>query len=816
MHTRSFLLLLLAGSAAGQDAWSTFRNGPQNRGRTPVELSRAAEQRGREPWSFATKGLIWSTPVVDARGNVYVGSSDKVFYALDPGGKLRWKYTLPDAGDAVIDSAAALTTDGLVVVPGGDGALHALDRETGALRWRFLAHHAGDHEAGLVVNSFEGNVSVGPDGNIYAGSDNAHLYSLDPAGKERWSFGTGMMIWSAPAFSPDGAWLAFGSLDREVYVLEAATGRKLASFGGGGEFKSSPAIDDAGRIYIGCSDGKVRCLERSGDRLRARWTHATGGEVYGSPALAEGRVVIGSHDGFVHCLDAATGELRWKYGTYARISASPLVTADGVVVIGTKAGRLYAIHLATGRRIWSFQVAPGARKVNLDSSPAMGPEGRIHVGSYDGRLYSVPIEWPLRRTDDPRVSFDPNDDRPDFGGPVPEDGATLRIVAADGTLCERAPAPIGPHAPLVLRIVGHRDGRFLPAAAIGAWGLRVETDPPAPVRVQVGSDSYHLTVFPADGWQPGTRYALTVRGRWFQRSGPLLDALKWFIPRFEARLAFETGPARPLPTPAEGTLLRYSVRDMYLAQPEVLDTLVPAAMDGQAFLVSAPLVDRERGRIGLVALPGYPQPDGSVALRAAPEKVFALNGSLSGDAIQVTGAFTLAAMGGEIPLDPVRIGARLSETALEEGWLHGTACLLSVRGNGAAYTGLSWSAMDDMADPRLRLQAIGTMGGKRLTPLGVPVRVASREVQGERVRATLEAKSALEGAHLLVAVSIDDERGTIALACAVEVPPTLAGGKVSLELPVVAGSRVVLLWDGEAIPGAESAQPELGITDRMR
>ncbi|MBI3891833.1 MAG: PQQ-like beta-propeller repeat protein [Candidatus Wallbacteria bacterium] len=183
-------------------------------------------------WSARTKGLIWGTPVIDADGNVFVGSADKVLYALTPDGRMRWTYTLPAAGDSLIDSAATLTPNGLLVVPGGDGHLHALNRKTGELVWRFAAHHTDDHEGGVVVNSFEGNATMGPDGNLYAGSDNGYLYCLGLDGKEHWSFKTNMKIWSAPTFDPRGRWLTFGSLDRSVYVVERETGKGIASFKG--------------------------------------------------------------------------------------------------------------------------------------------------------------------------------------------------------------------------------------------------------------------------------------------------------------------------------------------------------------------------------------------------------------------------------------------------------------------------------------------------------------------------------------------------------------------------------------------------------
>lgn len=761
----------VAPTALEAAAWPVFRGGPQNTGRTPLRVRDFEGQAAtRPPSKVETGGLIWGTPVSDAAGNVYVGSADKVFYALDPQGQLRWTYTLPDAGDALIDSAAALAPGNLVVVPGGDGRLHALDRDSGAVAWVFAAHHADDHEGGETVNSFEGNVVVGPDGNIYAGSDNGWMYSLTPAGEERWAFETGMMIWSAAAFSPEGDWMAFGSLDRKLYVLDPSTGALRAKFGFAGEVKSSPAVDEAGRIYIGSSDFSVRCLELTdglvyGERLKQRWRFDTRGEVYGSPALADGKVVIGSHDGYVYCL-TRDGELVWKYGVHARISASPLVTADGVVFVGAKNGAMYALDLATGERRWSFKAAPGHRKVNLDSSPALSSTGVLHVGSYDGHIYRIPVEYPGRNGGDPRVSLDPGPSLPDFGGEVPVDGGTLRVVDATGAM---APAPaglVGPEQPLALTIVGHDEGRYVPNAAIASHGMRVTVDPPTPVDVTVGSDGYSLHVTPKGFWAADTEHVVKVEGRFYHRGNPFVDLLKWFrLPRFTFETRFRTAPRGAAPVAAEGETLRYAIRGLYATRPELLDTLIPAAMDGQAFVASFAFHDPASGKAGAVVLPGYPQPDGSVVIRPAPEKVFPVHGFLQGDALKIAGTLKMAAMGGTIPLSPFRVTGRLSDQGIERGRFHGTAPVLGIKGNGGMYTGLSWSAIDDMADSWLRLQAFGTLQGFRVAPEAPPATLGdSRWADRKTYQVGLDLPATVHGAHLVTVAFWDPVEGEVVQA----------------------------------------------------
>lgn len=786
---------LEAPAADHAEYWRSFRNGFRNQGRSPVAVrSRFTESSGRVPRGFATSGLIWGTPVIDQDGRVFVGSADKVFYCLETSGAARWTYTLPDAGDSLIDSAAVLAPNNLVVVPGGDGHLHALDRDTGALKWRFKAYHADDHDAGHVVNSFEGNVTIGPDGFLYAGSDNGHLYSLDLEGKERWNIPTGMMIWTAAAFHQEGNWFAFGSLDKSLYVADMTTGQKIASFSGSGEFKCSPAMDDQGRLYVGNSDFVFRCLELGksfwgNPALKVRWSFTTGGEIYSSAAVAGDRVIFGSHDGFLYCLDT-DGQLVWKYGIHARISGSPLVTADGVVIVGAKNGKLYAIDVDSGKRLWSFKPTQGLRKVNLDSSPALGPDGMVHLGSYDGKVYSVPVEYPLQNPQDPRVDLDPGDDLPDFGSEPPQ-GGVLRFVDRQGALSTDLAEPIGIHNPITLRLVTMEEGKFVPNAAIAATGLTVEIDPAIPLDVVVSSDSYQLNVFPQRPFDPSTTYTLKVSGRYYHRRNPFVDLLKWWsLPKVTFSGQFTTQPLQPGETSlTPGEELRYTVEGMYATQPEILDTLIPAAMDGQAYIVSAPFIDADKGALGLMVLPGFPRPDG-VVIRPSPEKAFPMSGAFVGRSIRASGSVHMGAMGATLPLSPIRFHGRLGAQGLEEGTFYATGPGWGVRGNGGFYTGISWVGIDDLVDWKLQLQVLGTIEGKRLeAPTEVPALEKVAWTASNRLEATMVLPGTMEVDHLVTACFWDTAAAKFAAQVTVVVPKGSSG---TLTLPFTGLKRSAL------------------------
>ena len=44
---------------------------------------------------------------------------------------------------------------------------------------------------------FEANVTIGPDGTIYAGNTNFNYYAITPDCRLKWTYGTGANAWSA-------------------------------------------------------------------------------------------------------------------------------------------------------------------------------------------------------------------------------------------------------------------------------------------------------------------------------------------------------------------------------------------------------------------------------------------------------------------------------------------------------------------------------------------------------------------------------------------------------------------------------------------
>jgi outer membrane protein assembly factor BamB len=701
-------------------AWPNFRNGTSNSGGVATEVKQLVDRFSsqtelREIREFKTNGLIWATPILDEAGNLYFGSANKTFYSLDPAGQLCWSYSVFDRADALIDSAAALVpqTD-LVVIPGGDGYLHALHRDTQGLAWTFHAYHSDNetHQSGTVVNSFEGNVQVNSNGLIYAGSDNGYLYAVNHSGQEVWSMKTNMMIWSSPAFGPDNHWMAFGSLDGHLYLVDPMTGAPLSKpYEAHADIKTSPATDKSGNIYFGTSGGKLFSLStKSGKatgpskyQLHTNWAYPTHGEIYSSPALTGNRVIFGSQDGRLYCLDTR-GHLVWEYATYSPISSSPIVTKDGVVLFGAKNGKFYAIDLESGNRIWSLRTASDLAKANLDSSPALDSTGMIHVGSYHGVLYSIPYEFCLNHTQDPRCEFGGTTDSPDFKGPVNSNQATIQLYSEP---------IIEAGSPVQLKLAAFKNGVFVDRASIDANSYSVKITPPASFKTQVSSDGKYLNIFPTDFFAAGVHYQVEVSGKYFIKTRSWFwDRLQFFTTPFKGTAEFETRPPQKeiLNSVQPGTTLSWGFKSFYLKQPEALDTYIPAALEGQAFLATAFHFNPENHKTLMLVIPALPRPDGFKIL-AEPSKVFSLNGTYQDNNVKGEGTFRIAAMGGDMTFSPMTFSMTLRPDSPEvNGQFHAVASCRTIHGNGTQYTFPSL-LVNQVCDPWLNVIALGTFHG---------------------------------------------------------------------------------------------------------
>lgn len=273
------------------------------------------------------------------------------------------------------ESSPALSPDGTLYFGSWDYHLYAVTTN-GYVKWAFLA--------GLDIKS---SPAIADDGTVYFGCRDRKFYAVTPEGKLKWTFPTEGWVDSSPAIAPDGT-VYFGSWDKSFYALNP-TGAKKWAFSTGGPIVSSPAIGTDGTIYFGSHDKNLYALRPDGTK---KWEFSAGGPITSSPAIdSSGKIYFSSVDGKFYALKP-DGTLDWSTRTGGITESSPVIAGDGTIYVCINQFRS-AISPA-GKVKW--------RQPNdanfMDSTPALAEDGRTFYAGSEGTL----------------TGLEPNSDIPSF------------------------------------------------------------------------------------------------------------------------------------------------------------------------------------------------------------------------------------------------------------------------------------------------------------------------------------------------------------------------------------------------------------------
>jgi outer membrane protein assembly factor BamB len=238
--------------------------------------------------------------------------------------------------------------------------------------WRFETHD--------VVGSIEGSPVIGPDGTIYFGCFDCHLYALYPDGTFKWKYKTDGWIWSAPAIAEDGT-IYVTSLDDHLRAITPG-GVEKWRFDSGGSISSSPAIADDGTIYFGTlrglGKGDIYAVNPDGTE---KWHYKADYYITSDPAIGDdGTVYIGSGDTYFYAMNP-DGTLKWRFKTGDYIKGPASIAEDGTIYFGSFDDYLYALY-PNGTMKWRCRIGWGS-----ENNPSIGKDGIIYIGGE--RLYAI-------------------------------------------------------------------------------------------------------------------------------------------------------------------------------------------------------------------------------------------------------------------------------------------------------------------------------------------------------------------------------------------------------------------------------------------
>jgi outer membrane protein assembly factor BamB len=214
--------------------------------------------------------------------------------------------------------------------------------------------------------------------------------------------------------------IAVGTADRQVVLLDRATGQILWRVGLQGTIHGGPLLDED-RLYVATEEspqGRVHAVRLKDGHVL--WTTRTA-SVEAPLALDDAALYAGTEGGLVLRLAATDGKVAWRRQLAGAVRAAPVPTPDGIAV-ATTADTLFLLDRGTGevrRRL----ATPGA----VLATPALDPTRKhLYFGTTGGHVLAVELPalsvvWDLATGD------------PVFGAPaVARD--TVYALARNGTL----------------------------------------------------------------------------------------------------------------------------------------------------------------------------------------------------------------------------------------------------------------------------------------------------------------------------------------------------------------------------------------------
>lgn len=370
-------------------------------------------------WKKTFAGLVAdnASPIVAPDGMIYLTASTRGLLAMTPAGQVRW-HLWSDAMHIRMAAAPALGPDGALYVirsqdpadmakwPGNMDLLVALNRLTGALRWKVP-----------IGRATYGSPTVGPDGTIYVGGtapmklpalpkirpgrppvlppppdpgklgQETMLLALSPAGRPRWVWKgqrPGVWVESSPALSPSGD-VFFHANGLGVYSVDTKGRQKWQNDEPGlGEAFNSASVASDGTAYIGSSNRAFYAL--SPDTGKTKWKAAVANWMYMSACAIgpQGQLLRGDNAGVFYCFKPG-GELAWDFDTQTKgqIACAPALAGNGLVYFTegkttqalVEQGHLYALKVQNGELAWKYPIGWST------SSPVIGPDGSLIVVS---------------------------------------------------------------------------------------------------------------------------------------------------------------------------------------------------------------------------------------------------------------------------------------------------------------------------------------------------------------------------------------------------------------------------------------------------
>jgi outer membrane protein assembly factor BamB len=341
----------------GKYIWAMFRSVPSHDFFNGYNITPPLDFK----WKFKSiAGGFKASPVMDAE-NIYVGSTDANFYAIEKGtGVKAWNTQCTGP----ISSSAALYGNALYFGTEA-GYFYALSPSTGKVLW--------SKKLGGPVQSSSPAVYAGT---VYIGCMDNNVYAMNRStGDIIWKFATQAPVVSSPIISNGMVYI--GSIDTNMYALDVDSGKVVWQYAASKSIAST-AAESEGTLIFGSDDKKIYAVNALNGNVK--WAFQADGWITAG-VIKDGVFFTGSNDRNVYAISGDSGKLLWKTPCEGKVMTTPFIVNNLIYIAAGK--EVMALDTKTGEKKWSQKY-----DYNINTS-IIGEDAVIYFGDTDSSFYAL-------------------------------------------------------------------------------------------------------------------------------------------------------------------------------------------------------------------------------------------------------------------------------------------------------------------------------------------------------------------------------------------------------------------------------------------
>jgi len=311
-------------------------------------------------YSKTLTGSASTTPAVAKDGTIYIADDKGWLYAFTDNSTQKWAKQLTTSA---IYSGPVIDESGYIFVGAEDNKVYKVNPADGSVVWSFTA--GGKVSYGITFTTYS----------IYFLASDGYLYSVNKEnGQEFWRYNIGTGYFSHPSVAHDGTvYVAAGKL----YAFNP-DGTIKWTFNGNGSLRYGASIDSDGTIYV-VGGNKLYAIKPDGTE---KWLASTPDYYFGECVIGSNGLMYIRERDFLTCIDQSNGRLVW-YAFFSNVKTVPLVDSENRIYVGCSDGYLRVFDGFSGKLLWdidlgdSVNTAPTLSSVGDEKTVLIGVDNKL-------------------------------------------------------------------------------------------------------------------------------------------------------------------------------------------------------------------------------------------------------------------------------------------------------------------------------------------------------------------------------------------------------------------------------------------------------